>query len=202
MNRAIPIGFLLAASAVAQTVPLRAERTSNTVLTIGGGCSADAPCNVRIGSVVHSFQETASVTLAGGTGTAFVYIAPNGQLTIGHNLQIQCGRCTAVGGMLDFPPDAMPLWKWTASAGKWDARGTDLRAVLATPAITASDGIVLARTAGETRIGLSPALMSRRSDVPRSASSECTEGDFAFDARYLYVCVAANQWRRAALEAW
>ena len=37
---------------------------------------------------------------------------------------------------------------------------------------------------------------------PASATATGTAGQKAYDATYLYVCVAANTWRRVALAAW
>ena len=37
--------------------------------------------------------------------------------------------------------------------------------------------------------------------TPASSSAACTEGQFADDAEYHYVCVAANTWKRVALAA-
>jgi hypothetical protein len=40
------------------------------------------------------------------------------------------------------------------------------------------------------------------SKTPASASAAGTQGDVAWDADYLYVCVATNSWKRAAIAAW
>jgi hypothetical protein len=34
--------------------------------------------------------------------------------------------------------------------------------------------------------------------TPASSSATCTQGQIEFDAAYIYTCVAANTWRRAA----
>lgn len=39
-------------------------------------------------------------------------------------------------------------------------------------------------------------------EVPDSTTSSGSKGDVAFDESYLYVCVAANTWRRVALGTW
>lgn len=39
-------------------------------------------------------------------------------------------------------------------------------------------------------------------DVPATATSAGNAGDYAVDATHLYVCVAANTWRRVAVAAW
>lgn len=38
--------------------------------------------------------------------------------------------------------------------------------------------------------------------VPASATAPGTPGDVAYDATHLYVCVAANSWRRSPLTSW
>lgn len=37
--------------------------------------------------------------------------------------------------------------------------------------------------------------------TPANSSSPCTAGQFGADAKYVYVCVAANTWRRSALSS-
>jgi hypothetical protein len=38
--------------------------------------------------------------------------------------------------------------------------------------------------------------------VPASASSACAKGQVAYDSSYLYLCVATDTWKRAALATW
>jgi hypothetical protein len=40
------------------------------------------------------------------------------------------------------------------------------------------------------------------SRTPASASATGTAGDICWDASYIYVCVAANTWERAAIATW
>ncbi len=42
----------------------------------------------------------------------------------------------------------------------------------------------------------------RNSRTPASAGESCNQGDMAWDAGYVYVCVAQNSWKRANLAAW
>ena len=37
---------------------------------------------------------------------------------------------------------------------------------------------------------------------PASATASGVAGDIAYDNSYVYVCIATNTWRRAALSAW
>lgn len=38
--------------------------------------------------------------------------------------------------------------------------------------------------------------------APASATASGTAGQIAYDSEYIYVCVAANTWVRAALSTW
>lgn len=38
--------------------------------------------------------------------------------------------------------------------------------------------------------------------VPATSSSNGTAGTFRYDSSYVYVCVANNTWKRAALSTW
>jgi hypothetical protein len=65
-------------------------------------------------------------------------------------------------------------------------------------------------TAGNIGLSLMPAgtgnikitSLAVTPSTPASASATCTVGQIAVDAGYIYVCVAANVWKRAALGAW
>ena len=40
------------------------------------------------------------------------------------------------------------------------------------------------------------------SNAPASSASNGTEGTITYDGNYIYVCVASNSWKRAALSTW
>ena len=46
---------------------------------------------------------------------------------------------------------------------------------------------------------LAPALSS---NAPTSATANGTAGDIRYDANYVYICIATNTWKRAALTTW
>lgn len=190
------------ASSGSQLTDLVAARATSTTLTIGAQCSASAPCNVRFGNTVYSFTAAASVQISSGTGTAFVYVTRSGTLTVGHNLSVTCTGCV-LEAATDFPADAVPLYRWTASSGTWDSNGgTDMRAFLSTRAIAAGNGVTIAEASGQVTIGIDPAVIANRVEVPASSATGCTSGGWAADTSYYYVCVADNTWRRLALSTW
>lgn len=51
---------------------------------------------------------------------------------------------------------------------------------------------------------LSPALTSpaKSGSVPATATSAGIAGQIAFDASFVYVCIATDSWKRAALSTW
>ena len=61
---------------------------------------------------------------------------------------------------------------------------------------TVSSSGVLTLTTSANRIALGA------SRTPASATASGTAGEVCWDANYVYICVAANTWRRAALSSW
>ncbi len=42
----------------------------------------------------------------------------------------------------------------------------------------------------------------RTAKTPSSSAAACNQGDMSWDANFVYVCVAANTWKRATLASW
>jgi hypothetical protein len=45
-------------------------------------------------------------------------------------------------------------------------------------------------------------VIVQTSQTPASASATGTAGEIAWDADYIYVCVATNTWKRVAIATW
>jgi len=176
-------------------------RTSASTLAIGGNCSVSTPCSARFGSLVYSFGASAAVTITAGSGLAFIYVSSAGALTVGHNVTASCNSgCVAQSGVTAFPPDAIPLFTWSATNGAWDANGgADQRAFLSSKSVTAGTGLTSVEVSGKTQLSADPSVIGLRTSVPATSSSACTAGSWATDSSYFYLCVGANTWRRAAL---
>ncbi len=149
------------ASTSSQLGDLSLVMTSATVLTAGLNCSPTTPCNVRLGSTVISVVASVTMTLSGGTGTAYLYVDPSGVLTVGHNLTLACSSgCTAASGVTSFPVGSLPLYSWTATGGTWDANGgSDRRAFLSTRNVSAGAGILTLDLGTQTVVAVDSATV-------------------------------------------
>jgi hypothetical protein len=141
---------------LAQLSDFAATWTNPQTLAIGASCGLATPCNLRLGSTVYSFTQGCTVTIADGTGTAYVYFTSVGTLTIGHNLTLSTSAgCAAQSGVSNFPPGSIPLYTWSAVSGAWNTTGgQDYRAMLATKGISTGTGLMAVDSATSTTISL------------------------------------------------
>ena len=191
-------------SMLSQTGDLAVTRTSPVTLTIGAGCSAATPCNVRFGNSVYSIISSATATLTGGSGVAFIFVSSSGTLTIGSTLTLNCsGSCSAQAGITSFPADSVPLSTWSATSGAWDVNGAaDLRAFESTKVVQAGTGLMGIDNSGKTVLSVDTALVGIRTAVPASSAAACVTGSWAMDGSFLYLCVGPASWRRVAVSLW
>lgn len=174
---------------------------SNNTLTIGSGCSASTPCNVRVGNTVYSFKSSATVTASGSTsGLVFIYIDGSGNLTAGSTATLTCTGCLYVSGATAFPSGSIPLFNWTVTSGNFaGGSGTDFRAFLSTKALAGGAGILVSENSGISTISIDPTVAATFvSTPPTTSSSTCSTGQFSVDSNYYYVCSATNVWKRIA----
>jgi hypothetical protein len=174
---------------------------STGTLTIGAGCSASTPCNVRVGNTVYSFKSSATVTSSGSTsGLVFIYIDNLGNLTAGSLASLTCSGCVYVSGITAFPAGSIPLANWTVTGGSLSAgSGVDFRAFLSTKALSSGTGILVSENSGISTVAIDPSVVSTYvSTPPTTSSSTCSTGQFSVDSNYYYVCSATNVWKRIA----
>lgn len=134
-------------------------RTASNTLSIGSDCSSARPCLIRIGSVIRTFTQPATLTVSGnGTGTVYIFVNRSGNLTIGatpqSTLSLNCTNCTVGTQISDFPVDSVPLGRWTSSVGgAWDSSGIDQRAVLSVGRrVVAGNNITVAEAGSDITI--------------------------------------------------
>ncbi len=181
-----------------------ASTLSSGILTIGANCSGTTPCNVRVGSAVYRFTNSASVTPSGATsGMIFGYIDGSGNLAVGGVPSLTCNGCTYVPGVTSFPSGSIPLFTWTSTYGSFDVGGgTDFRAFLVRKNLQSGAGILITESAGVSTIAADPSLLSLRVlTPPTSSSSACSTGQFSFDSNYYYLCIGVNTWKRVSLSS-
>jgi hypothetical protein len=136
-------------------------RTSGTQLAIGTNCSPATPCSVRFGNQVYALASSAMATLTSGSGTAYVYMDPAGNLTVESPLSLVCsGACVTNSSGTGFPVNSIPLYTWTATIGVWDANGgIDRRGWLSSTNLLAGAGIMTVQSGGQTTIAVDAAVV-------------------------------------------
>ena len=92
------------------------------------------------------------------------------------------------------------------------ANGADIAFLTTAPGTTSRSEKF--RVTGEGRVGIGTSTPTQLIDVngngirirtsrtPASSTAACNQGDVAWDANYVYVCVATNSWKRAGLASW
>jgi hypothetical protein len=173
-------------------------------LTVGTDCSERTPCNVRSKNFVHSFKTPAVIRASGSTsGAVLVYLDSAGNLAAGSEVKLACEGCLYTPAVTQFPPDSIPLFTCTVSAGAFEANGcTDLRAVFSTTGIVSGTGVLITDKPGTAIISIDPTLVSLHVLAPPKTSHDsCSISQFSFDDQYYYICIAANTWKRFALSS-
>jgi hypothetical protein len=186
------------------------ERTSPTTLSVNSSCSTVTPCLYRFGGTVSTVTAPAeaSLTQGSGTGTAYFYLSPRGELTVGYTdgLTVSCtSGCQAQSSVSSFPADSIPLYRWRAtSPGTWDAAGTDVRAFVGRETLLPGIGLLQLQdsTTGAMVMEIDPSLVGTQAPTPATSTALCSRGQWSMDADYLYICVGPSTWKRAPVSTW
>jgi len=173
-------------------------RSSPTTLTIGTQCTAQNPCHVRFGNWAYAFASASTVSLVSGTGTAYIYAAPAGQIVVGHAMNLTCSDgCVEQPGITSFPADSIPLFAWAAINGAWaEAGGTDWRAWLSTKNVLPGLGMTASESAGATTLAVNPATVHSYLTGAEAPPATCTVGYryLRTDTSQAYDCPTTNTW--------
>jgi hypothetical protein len=134
-------------------------RTGATVLT-SGSCTFSFPNQSKVS------LSGVTITITGGSGTAFIYADVDGAIHVGHSatLAIACHQCMDAGPMVIFPTDAIRIGTWPASSGVWDTTGqTDDRVFLrGALRLTPGPGVVISDSGVEKQISADTAIMQTK----------------------------------------
>jgi hypothetical protein len=134
---------------------------SGVSLVIGSTCTVALPCNVRFGSTVYSFTQNATVTVAGGSGSIYIYVASNGIITASSGgVSLTCTSGCATLTQDGFPTNTIPVAIWTANNGVLDQQGGhDERAFLSSKALGSGLGIVVLDSGTQSTVSVDAALI-------------------------------------------
>jgi hypothetical protein len=139
-------------------------RNSST-LTVGAGCSALSPCNVRLGSTIYQVQSPGIATLTGGTGSgvANIYLSDAGVLVMEYSqtaaVTVQTsGIFASALTTPSFPANTIPIAQVAISSGAWGTVA-DMRSFLSGTSLVGGTGIVLNQTSGRWQVDIDPALV-------------------------------------------
>jgi hypothetical protein len=171
-------------------------------LKVGTDCSERTPCNVRSGNFVRSFKAPVAIRVSGPTsGSVLVYLDTAGNLAAGSKVNLSCEGCLYARGIIQFPPDSIPLFTCTVAAGAFQQAGcTDLRAAFSTTGMVSGTGVLITDKPGSAIISIDPTLISLHVLLPPKTSHDsCSISQYSFDNDYYYVCITANSWKRFAL---
>lgn len=161
-----------------------AKVTASNQAVIGSSAVSGSINDVYIGQGVTA-PSAGGVTLnaTGGSGID----------NAGAPLRIAGGKGTgsAQGGAISLQ---------TAPAG---GSGSALNALVDRLTITSAGNVGIGTATPQAKLDINAdAFILETPKTPISASDSCVTGTHAWDADYLYVCVATDTWKRAALSAW
>jgi hypothetical protein len=134
---------------------------TSSSLVIGSTCTPALPCNVRFGSTVYSFTQSATLTVQGGSGTVYIYVASNGIITASSSdVTISCTSGCATLTQDGFPFNTIPIATWTASSGVLAiSGGHDDRAFLSSKALGSGVGIIVLDSGTQSTVAVDAALI-------------------------------------------
>ena len=130
-------------------------------LVVGSTCTTTLPCNVRFGSTTFSFTQNATVTVAGGSGSIYIYVTSNGIVTASSNdVALSCSSGCITFTQNGFPSNTIPVAIWTVNNGVLDQQGgRDERAFLSSKALGSGLGIVVLDSGTQSTISVDAALI-------------------------------------------
>jgi hypothetical protein len=184
-------------------------------LALGGSATLSLPSSVTLGSAGSS---SGSLVLSGATsGTTSIHssaAAGNWSMTLpsssgaaGQFLQTDgsgnTSWVTASGAITGLTANALPRATSSSALGNSSITDNGTTVSVSEP-VAISSGSTNAIGIGTTNPGAaldinSNSLIIEIAQTPASSSASCTTGTIAWDTNYVYVCVAANSWRRSAL---
>lgn len=167
--------------------------TDNNIdrLQINGSIKADLGADSTVFAV--SQASGARILSFGSNGLFCNSVVSIGKNTVNSNaaaLEISSGINTRIGLIVQgVSSQISDLQQWRNASG-------------AALAIIDSAGRLFAQNITVTVITASQFRLSALNSAPTSATDTGTTGEIKIDANFIYVCVAANSWKRAPFSTW
>jgi hypothetical protein len=175
-------------------LPLAAGALRIDALTAGAVAYADANKDLRTSAGLAFNAAINQLTLSGGSSVSPLVLSTP---AVSSNLQFVCGSSPTRSCVVALDASGNMIIQTDAAAGGLylDSFGG---VFLRTRA-----GVQFASVATNGRPDFfGDTLRLRNARTPATAAAPGNAGEICWDASYVYVCVAANSWKRAALAAW
>jgi hypothetical protein len=170
--------------------------TTGSLITLGGLGVAK---NMKIGLTMKSGSLETILSTAEATSSTTGALLTAGGLAVSNSAHV--GGTMIISGISTLA---------SVSATSFITASNTISTAKTTQATTSSTGSLLASGGlGVTKkmvvgghLTVEGKLYYSQDVTPAGASATCTQGQIHWDADYVYVCVSANIWKRAALDAW
>jgi hypothetical protein len=196
----------------------KAYDTSDLVNTGGGGGGAPLDSPAFTGTVTATGDNGGVVELSNGNLTLSSPFDPlGGQLRLQDSKYIQyLGNSGNITTNVTLSETGSEVYLNSGKASLYSLGGGGHK--LYTAASGSSGGVITwipaVRVLDDGSVGLSTSTPTAKLDVnsnlvrvrssktPSSATDTGNQGDICWDSNYVYICVATNSWKRAALSTW
>ena len=197
----------------------RMTLTGNGNLLIGGTTDISGTGGLKIFGTTAGSSGAGALVVAGGISAAGASYFTSGVTVIaGSSNGFGIGRlsnATTYGAISFTPPDFSSLTMQGMYAGGGASTyitgttSTILQAAGVSILTAASAGVSVTGTLSSTQaatfagaVTIAGTVIHTLSATPASASATGTVGTMSWDASYIYICTAANTWKRVAIATW
>lgn len=170
-----------------------AEANANVGINLGVAGNVDITASANIG---FDLSVTGNATITGN-----VEVSTMGDLVTGKVVASPFFDANVVAVYGDAGTSSGYLW-FINDSGHYNAficHPSTANTIYILPQADGSSGSFM-KTNGAGQLSFTKSVAS--SSAPATASSAGTAGQVSYDSSYVYVCVATNTWKRAALSTW
>lgn len=166
--------------------------TTGSIITAGGaGIAKDVFIGgaVRVGlNTITASANGTNVVVQGSGNTGLSMLAPD---------------ASVVTAILGTTSDSLgSYWEWNFTGNAMSFGSQKVGAIVTLTAGNAITQLTLAGAAGAQTATVAKDLILPAPTVPASAAATGTAGTVSWDSGFVYVCVATDTWKRAAIATW